>query len=83
MNVVLFVKHVPDSSTIRSIYINIYFIVILDVLKNDGHKIELKQISYWNVVELYVNGEMVFKCDMRDLDFGKDICIFMYLFYTG
>ena len=63
------------------VYYGLYFVVfrlwiqilslILDVLTSDGHKIELKQMSYWNLVELYVNGEMVFKCDIRDLDYGN------------
>jgi len=33
----------------------------------------LEPIADWNVVELIVHGEHVFNCDIRDLDFGKDL----------
>ena len=51
--------------------IPIYVFPISDVLTNDGHTVELRKIPYWNFVELQVNGEKVFKCDIRDLDYGK------------
>ncbi|CAH1246537.1 C10orf53 [Branchiostoma lanceolatum] len=42
------------------------------VLKADGHQVELKQIEDWNVVELIVNGETVYTCKIKELDFGGD-----------
>ena len=33
---------------------------------------ELVPVNEWNRVWLKVNGEIVFKCDIRDLDFGGD-----------
>ncbi|XP_070544236.1 UPF0728 protein C10orf53 homolog [Ptychodera flava] len=42
------------------------------LLTGDGHKVVFKQIEDWNTVELIVNGELIFKCDQRDLDYGGD-----------
>ncbi|XP_020652498.2 UPF0728 protein C10orf53 homolog [Pogona vitticeps] len=42
------------------------------VLKADGHRIILEQIPYWNEVQLIVNGETVFQCNINDLDFGGE-----------
>ncbi|XP_041362558.1 UPF0728 protein-like [Gigantopelta aegis] len=42
------------------------------VLREDGHAVNLVPIKYWNVVEIWVNGEMVYKCDIRTLDYGGD-----------
>lgn len=48
----------------------------LDGLKNilamDGHEVILEEIEDWNVVQLMVNGEIIFICDIRQLDFGGD-----------
>lgn len=44
------------------------------VLKAAGHKVEIKEMNDWNALEIWVNGEMVFTCDIRDLDFGKFTC---------
>lgn len=41
------------------------------VLKADGHEVILEEIPDWNDVQLIVNGEMVFQCNINDLDFGK------------
>jgi hypothetical protein len=43
----------------------------LAVLAKDGHKVILEEIEYWNVVELLVNEEIVFQCNIKDLEFGK------------
>lgn len=43
-----------------------------NVLQEDGHSVELLQINDRNVVELWVNGQLIFKCDVRDLDYGGD-----------
>ncbi|CAO2637991.1 UPF0728 protein C10orf53 homolog [Lemmus lemmus] len=41
------------------------------VLRKDGHEVILEQIEDWNLVELVVNEETVFQCDIQDLEFGK------------
>lgn len=40
-------------------------------LTRDGHKVILEKIEDWNVVELMVNEEIVFHCNIKDLEFGK------------
>ncbi|KAM6186405.1 UPF0728 protein C10orf53 homolog [Rhynchocyon petersi] len=42
------------------------------VLTQDGHELILEKIDDRNVVELLVNGEVVFWCNINDLDFGGD-----------
>ncbi|XP_054428306.1 UPF0728 protein C10orf53 homolog [Pteronotus mesoamericanus] len=42
------------------------------VLAEDGHKVTLEKIEDWNVVELKVNEEVVFQCNIKDLEFGGD-----------
>ncbi|EDL24837.1 RIKEN cDNA 1700024G13, partial [Mus musculus] len=42
------------------------------VLAKDGHQIILEQIEDWNLVELVVNEETVFQCDIQELEFGGD-----------
>ncbi|XP_006916991.1 UPF0728 protein C10orf53 homolog [Pteropus alecto] len=42
------------------------------VLAEDGHKVILEKIEDWNVVELKVNEEVVFHCNIKDLEFGGD-----------
>ncbi|XP_033112580.1 UPF0728 protein-like isoform X1 [Anneissia japonica] len=41
-------------------------------LTKHGHTVELTKHEDWNTVELMVNGEMVYKCDINDLDYGGD-----------
>jgi len=43
-----------------------------NVLKKGGYAVSLDRFSDWNIVELWVRGERVFKCDIRELDFGCD-----------
>ncbi|XP_064649617.1 UPF0728 protein-like [Lineus longissimus] len=45
---------------------------LMTVLKADGHNPELVKMNDWNVVELWVNGERIFSCDIRELDYGGD-----------
>ncbi|CAK7301573.1 UPF0728 protein C10orf53 homolog [Vulpes vulpes] len=42
------------------------------VLARDGHKVILEKIEDWNVVELMVNEEIIFHCNIKDLEFGGD-----------
>ncbi|KAK2489952.1 hypothetical protein MC885_001580 [Smutsia gigantea] len=41
-------------------------------LAEDGHEVILEKTEDWNVVELVVNGKVVFQCDIKDLEFGGD-----------
>jgi len=42
------------------------------LLASDGHTVELMPISDWNVVELIVNGETVYRCGITEMDYGSD-----------
>nr|P0C921.1 RecName: Full=UPF0728 protein C10orf53 homolog [Xenopus tropicalis] len=42
------------------------------VLVSDGHQVILEEILDRNTVELIVNGELVFRCNIKELDFGGD-----------
>ncbi|KAM4702873.1 UPF0728 protein C10orf53 homolog [Rhinophrynus dorsalis] len=42
------------------------------VLVSDGHQVVFEEILDRNVVELVVNGEQIFQCNIKDLDFGGD-----------
>ncbi|ELK35238.1 hypothetical protein MDA_GLEAN10013144 [Myotis davidii] len=41
------------------------------VLAADGHLVTLEKMEDWNVVELKVNEEVVFHCNIKDLEFGN------------
>ncbi|XP_066048011.1 UPF0728 protein C10orf53 homolog [Chamaea fasciata] len=41
-------------------------------LKADGHHLILEVVTDWNAVDLVVNREVVFHCNIYDLDFGND-----------
>uniref|UniRef100_A0A2K6M7C6 Chromosome 10 open reading frame 53 n=2 Tax=Rhinopithecus TaxID=542827 RepID=A0A2K6M7C6_RHIBE len=43
------------------------------VLARDGHEVILEKIEDWNVVELMVNEEVVFHCNIKDLEFGNKL----------
>ncbi|MBN3312235.1 CJ053 protein, partial [Atractosteus spatula] len=49
-------------------------------LQEDGHRCVLKKIADWNKVELVVNGECIFQCNIKDLDFGKKIATSLLCF---
>ncbi|XP_016132320.1 UPF0728 protein C10orf53 homolog [Sinocyclocheilus grahami] len=42
------------------------------VLKDDGHQCVLQKTDDWNIVELIVNGECVYTCNITGLEFGGD-----------
>ncbi|XP_078497243.1 UPF0728 protein C10orf53 homolog isoform X1 [Lissotriton helveticus] len=42
------------------------------VLLADGHQLVFEEMQDWNLVELIVNGENIFHCNITDLDFGGD-----------
>ncbi|XP_066535490.1 UPF0728 protein C10orf53 homolog [Hoplias malabaricus] len=42
------------------------------LLKDSGHSFVFEKTPDWNQVELVVNGDCVFKCDINDLEFGGD-----------
>ncbi|XP_031161928.1 UPF0728 protein C10orf53 homolog [Sander lucioperca] len=37
-----------------------------------GHQCVLEDTREWNMVELVVNGEVVFRCNIKQLEFGGD-----------
>ncbi|XP_058508152.1 UPF0728 protein C10orf53 homolog [Solea solea] len=37
-----------------------------------GHQCVLEETDEWNMVELQVNGELVFTCHIQQLEFGGD-----------
>ncbi|XP_072165009.1 UPF0728 protein-like [Diadema setosum] len=43
-----------------------------DLLTANGHTVELEEIKDWHSVVLIVNGESVYQCDIRELDYGGD-----------
>lgn len=43
------------------------------MLTEDGHQITLEEVEDQNIVELLVNGEVVFHCNIQDLEFGEAI----------
>ena len=44
-----------------------------EYLERKGHKvIELKKVKNWNNVNIIVNEQKVFKCDINDLEFASD-----------
>lgn len=40
-------------------------------LRARGHLCVLEETREWNIVELVVSGEVVFTCNIKDLEFGK------------
>lgn len=36
-----------------------------------GHQCVLEDTREWNMVELVVNGEVVFRCNIKQLEFGE------------
>ncbi|XP_078497244.1 UPF0728 protein C10orf53 homolog isoform X2 [Lissotriton helveticus] len=46
--------------------------ILLAVLLADGHQLVFEEMQDWNLVELIVNGENIFHCNITDLDFGGD-----------
>lgn len=47
----------------------------LAILQRGGHTPTLHCINDRNVVELWVNGELVFQCDIRDLEYGEKLLL--------
>ena len=45
--------------------------LIAAVLLKDGHTVEYEEMEDWNKVELWVNEQRVFECDIRKLDYGE------------
>ncbi|XP_063262577.1 UPF0728 protein C10orf53 homolog [Prinia subflava] len=41
-------------------------------LKADGHHSILEVVTAWNAVDLVADREIVFHCNIYDLDFGND-----------
>ena len=41
-------------------------------LCKEGHTVEFEETPDWNRVELWVNGQCVYKCCVGDLDYGEN-----------
>ncbi|XP_005417484.1 UPF0728 protein C10orf53 homolog [Geospiza fortis] len=41
-------------------------------LKADGHRLILEVVTNWNAVDPVVDRDIVFHCNIYDLDFGAD-----------
>nr|XP_020458732.1 UPF0728 protein C10orf53 homolog [Monopterus albus] len=41
-------------------------------LRARGYQVILEEIREWNMVELVVNGQLVFRCHIKQLEFGGD-----------
>ncbi|XP_034538004.1 UPF0728 protein C10orf53 homolog [Notolabrus celidotus] len=41
-------------------------------LRARGHQCVLEETREWNMVELVVHGEVAFRCDIKQLEFGGD-----------
>uniref|UniRef100_A0A8B9QRQ5 Uncharacterized protein n=1 Tax=Apteryx owenii TaxID=8824 RepID=A0A8B9QRQ5_APTOW len=54
------------------LYCSVLLCSFAAVLEADGHELTLEEIPDWNTVEIIVNGETVFRCNISDLDFGGD-----------
>ncbi|KAM7385551.1 hypothetical protein PAMP_001632 [Pampus punctatissimus] len=45
---------------------------LLAALQARGHRCVLEETREWRMVELVVNGEIIFTCNIRQLEFGGD-----------
>ncbi|KAM7408668.1 hypothetical protein PAMA_002408 [Pampus argenteus] len=45
---------------------------LMAALRARGHRCVLEETREWRIVELVVNGEIVFTCNIRQLEFGGD-----------
>nr|XP_005992480.1 PREDICTED: UPF0728 protein C10orf53 homolog [Latimeria chalumnae]XP_014341841.1 PREDICTED: UPF0728 protein C10orf53 homolog [Latimeria chalumnae] len=41
------------------------------MLHKEGHRCVLQEILDWDTVELIVNGEKIFQCNIKNLEFGN------------
>ncbi|XP_010983614.2 UPF0728 protein C10orf53 homolog [Camelus dromedarius] len=72
-NALVIIRYGPYSSVGLSVEHRTYRLEgLLAVLAKDGHSVILEKMEDWNVVELMVNGEVVFHCNIKDLEFGSD-----------
>ncbi|KAM5321183.1 UPF0728 protein C10orf53 homolog [Glossophaga mutica] len=72
-NAVVILRYGPYSAVGLSVEHRMFRLEGLQaVLAEDGHEVILEKIEDWNVVELKVNEEVVFHCNIKDLEFGGD-----------
>ncbi|XP_052655735.1 choline O-acetyltransferase isoform X2 [Harpia harpyja] len=64
-------KELPEIFTDETYLTSNRFILSTSQL-SCRHRLILEEIPGWSTVELVVNGEMVFRCNINDLDFGGD-----------
>ncbi|XP_058552041.1 UPF0728 protein C10orf53 homolog [Neofelis nebulosa] len=72
-NALVILRYGPYSAVGLSVEYRTFHLEGLQaVLARDGHNVILEKIEDWNVVELMVNEEVVFYCNIKDLEFGGD-----------
>ncbi|RDD41453.1 UPF0728 protein C10orf53-like protein [Trichoplax sp. H2] len=45
---------------------------LTNVLKTAGHTIVYEEIADWNEVQLIVHGELIYRCEIQELQYGGD-----------
>uniref|UniRef100_A0A4W5RDH9 Chromosome 10 open reading frame 53 n=1 Tax=Hucho hucho TaxID=62062 RepID=A0A4W5RDH9_9TELE len=70
-NAVVIVRYGPYKSCGIVDHRTFRLIGLQAALKENGHQSVLEKMSDWNKVELVVNGECVYTCNIKQLEFGK------------
>uniref|UniRef100_A0A4W5R9X7 Chromosome 10 open reading frame 53 n=1 Tax=Hucho hucho TaxID=62062 RepID=A0A4W5R9X7_9TELE len=71
-NAVVIVRYGPYKSCGIVDHRTFRLIGLQAALKENGHQSVLEKMSDWNKVELVVNGECVYTCNIKQLEFGGD-----------
>ncbi|XP_020338196.1 UPF0728 protein C10orf53 homolog [Oncorhynchus nerka] len=71
-NAVVIVRYGPYKSCGIVDHRTFRLIGLQAALKENGHQSVLEKMSDWNKVELVVNGECVYTCSIKQLEFGGD-----------
>uniref|UniRef100_A0A8C8EHB1 Uncharacterized protein n=1 Tax=Oncorhynchus tshawytscha TaxID=74940 RepID=A0A8C8EHB1_ONCTS len=69
-NAVVIVRYGPYKSCGIVDHRTFRLIGLQAALKENGHQSVLEKMSDWNKVELVVNGECVYTCSIKQLEFG-------------
>ncbi|XP_052786254.1 UPF0728 protein-like [Mya arenaria] len=71
-NAKVFIKYGPYEAVGNVEYRDSRLQGLKAILTKDGHTVEFVKVEDRNAVELCVNGETVFTCDINELDYGSD-----------
>uniref|UniRef100_A0A4W5RLA1 Chromosome 10 open reading frame 53 n=1 Tax=Hucho hucho TaxID=62062 RepID=A0A4W5RLA1_9TELE len=74
-NAVVIVRYGPYKSCGIVDHRTFRLIGLQAALKENGHQSVLEKMSDWNKVELVVNGECVYTCNIKQLEFGELIML--------